>query len=178
MPAPFAVELRPHDPDWIATALREGDSLAALLGPCLVAVHHIGSTAIPAIHAKPVVDLLPVVTDLPALDARRPALEAAGLGWRGEYGLAGRRYCTRDDPATGRRLVQLHFYAAGAPDIARHLAFRDYLNARPDIARAYEAEKQRCRALHPDDSHAYSDCKGDWIRRVEREAMAWAHGSR
>ena len=78
------------------------------------------------------------------------------------------------DPATGRRLVQLHFYAAGAPDIGRHVAFRDHPNARPDVARACEAEKQRCRGIHSGDSHAYSDCKSAWIRRFEREALAWA----
>jgi GrpB-like predicted nucleotidyltransferase (UPF0157 family) len=174
MDTPFAVELCPHDPAWPAAAAAEGRALADLLGPCLVAVHHIGSTAIPAIRAKPIIDLMPVVADLPSLDARRAALEAAGLGWRGEFGLAGRRYCTKDDPVTGRRLAQFHCYAVGDPAIARHLAFRDYLNARPAIARAYEMEKQRCRALHPRDSYAYSDCKHDWIRRIEAEALAWA----
>lgn len=178
MPEAIAVELRPHDPAWPAAAAAEGRALGDLLGPVLLTVHHIGSTAIPAIRAKPILDLMPVVTDLPSLDARRDAIEAAGFRWRGEYGLAGRRYCTKDDPATGRRLAQLHFYAAGDRAIDRHLAFRDYLNAHPAVAGAYQAEKQRCRALHPDDSHAYSDCKHDWIRRTEADALAWACGGR
>ena len=174
MPAPFAVELLPHDPAWPVAAAAEGRALAILLGPCLLAVHDIGSTAIPGICAKPVLDLLPVVTDLPALETHRAALEAAGYCWNGEYGLERRRYCTKDDPVTGRRLVQIHFYAAGDPAIERHLAFRDYLKAHPAVAQDYAAEKQRCRALHPGNSHDYSRCKYDWIGRVEAEALAWA----
>jgi GrpB-like predicted nucleotidyltransferase (UPF0157 family) len=171
MPQPIAVELVPHDPAWAETAEREAARLAAVLGEHLLAVHHVGSTAIPGIRAKPVVDLLPVVDDLAALDDARPRVEALGYAWWGEYGLAGRRYCTRDDPATSRRLVQLHCYQQGSPAIERHVAFRDYLRAHPEIAAAYDAEKERCRERHPADSHAYTDCKDAWIRSIEREAV-------
>jgi len=171
MPPPIPVELWPHDPAWAETAGKEAGRLAALLGDDLVAVHHAGSTAIPGIKAKPIVDLLPVVADLAALDRARAGIEALGYRWWGEYGLPGRRYGTLDDPATGRRLVQLHCYADGSPEIARHVAFRDYLRAYPAVARAYEADKERCRALHPADSHAYSDCKGDFIQQLERNAL-------
>ena len=95
-----------------------------------------------------------------------------GYEWWGEYGLAGRRYCALSEPETGRRLVQLHCYASGSPDIARHLAFRDHLTRHPGIARAYEAEKRRARELHPDNSHAYTEEKAAWIRTMEAEALA------
>jgi GrpB-like predicted nucleotidyltransferase (UPF0157 family) len=133
----------------------------------------VGSTAVPGIVAKPVLDLMPVVTDLAALDERRQSVEALGYECWGELGLRGRRYFTLDDPSTGRRLVQLHCYAAGSPEIERHLAFRDYLLRRPNIARVYEREKLHCRALHPNDSHAYADCKSLWIAETEAEALLW-----
>jgi GrpB-like predicted nucleotidyltransferase (UPF0157 family) len=154
-------------------ATNEGARLAAALGPILLAVHHVGSTAIPGIMAKPIVDLLPVVTDLNALDAHQRKLVALGYAWWGEFGLPGRRYCTRDDAATGQRLTQLHCYVFGSAEINRHLAFRDYLRQQPDVARAYEREKLRCRELHPNDSHAYSDCKSQWIVAIEAEALQW-----
>lgn len=165
--APIAVELVPHDPAWAAAAEAEAAAIRETLGAIVLAVHHIGSTAIPGICAKPILDLIPVVQSLETLDKRRRSMEALGYEWLGELGLPRRRYCRKDDPVTGRRLVQLHCYAAGDPEIGRHLAFRDRLRADPRLSRAYEREKWRCRSLHPSDSHAYSECKGGWIRAVE-----------
>ncbi|WP_249119455.1 MULTISPECIES: GrpB family protein [unclassified Bradyrhizobium] len=135
MPPPFKVELKSHDPKWASKAEDEGQALAARMGACLLNVHHIGSTAIPDIHAKPILDLMPVVTSLAELDERKPHIETLGYEWWGEFGLPGRRYYTKSDPDTGRRLVQLHCYARGSPEITRHLAFREYLRGHPEVAR-------------------------------------------
>lgn len=172
MPPPFKVELVDHDPRWSATAQTEASVLHAALGPTLLTVHHVGSTAIPGLRAKPILDLLPVVRSLDEIEVGRKDLEQVGYEWWGEFGLHGRRYATRTDAVTGRRLIQLHCYVAGAPDIERHVAFRDYLRTKPDLVVAYEREKARCRALHPDNSHAYGACKSAWIDAVEAAALA------
>lgn len=167
------VELVPHSPQWAEMARDETARLRDALGSVLVTVHHIGSTSIPGIMAKPIIDLIPVAVGLDALDAAQPKLEALGYRWFGEFGLPGRRYCWRKDPMTGKRAVQLHCYAKGWPEIDRHLAFADYLRAHPAIAKDYEAEKVRAAALHPDNTLDYNAAKDGWIKRTEADALIW-----
>lgn len=166
------VELVAHDRGWAARAAKESARIVVALGDAAVIVHHVGSTAIPGIRAKPIIDLLPEVTSLDALDARAGALRALGYEWRGEFGIVRRRYCTLDDPSNGKRAVQLHCFASGHPEIDRMLTFRDYLRAHADEARAYEAEKERCRRLHADDTMAYAEAKNAWIRACDGRAAA------
>lgn len=143
-----------------------------VLGSIIVAVHHIGSTAVPGLAAKPIIDLMPLVTDLTSLDRERLRVEALGYDWHGELGISGRRYCTLSSEA-GMRIVQLHFFQADSPEVWRHIAFRDYLREHPDVAAAYDGEKRRARDLHPNDSHAYTDEKSAWIRDMEAKALIW-----
>ena len=79
MPPPIPVELRQHDPCWAENARREAARLTAAIGEVIVAVHHVGSTAIPGIRAKPILDLMPVVFSHPEFENFRSTLE--GLGY-------------------------------------------------------------------------------------------------
>lgn len=166
------VELVPHNPGWHLLANQQSRLLADALGDLLVTVHHIGSTAIPSIAAKPILDLIPVVKSLEEFDQHRNSMEALGYQWRGEYGLVGRRYCTKADAVTGLKSIHLHVYQLGSAAIDRHVAFRNYLLKRPELAQAYYQEKVRCQGLHHCDSQAYSQCKSEWIKLVEAEALS------
>jgi GrpB-like predicted nucleotidyltransferase (UPF0157 family) len=171
MPPPIPVILAPYNPDWPHMAASQAVRLR-VLGPTLVTVHHIGSTSVPGLAAKPIIDLMPLVTNLVDLDRQRRNVEGLGFEWHGEFGISGRRYCTLSDQ-TGTRLVQLHFFSADSPEVDRHIAFRDYLRSHSDAAAAYEKEKRRARDLHSKDSHAYTDEKAAWIRATEAKALAW-----
>jgi len=171
MPRPVA--LAPYTSNWAVQAAALIESIHAAAPGVFQAVHHIGSTAVPGLSAKPVIDLLGETGSLAMIDAARPALEGLGYRWRGENGMTGRRYFTWDDPGTGARGVHLHVHAAHDPALAWHLAFRDRLRADPVVAAAYEREKARCAALHPGDSGAYAACKKAWTDRVAAEAVGW-----
>ena len=171
MPPPIPVVLVEYDVEWPAKAAKLVEDLQ-VLGPTLLAVEHIGSTAIPGMAAKPIVDLMPLVTTLADLDRQRSRAEALGYQWHGELGIPGRRYCTLSKEG-GVRIAQLHFFEAESPYVTRHLAFRDYMRSHPEAAKAYESEKRRAQKLHPNDSHAYTDEKSAWIRVVEADALIW-----
>ncbi len=173
-PERLPVELVPHRPEWAAMARDEAKRLREAIGEnILIEIHHIGSTAIPGIHAKPTVDLMPLVTNLSELDARKADVCALGYEWRGEFGISGRRFLTRMSDDRRQRLFNVHCFEASMPDVDRHLAFRDYMLTHPGRAKAYEAEKFRARDMQPDDTLAYSQEKGPWIKAAEQEALAW-----
>jgi GrpB-like predicted nucleotidyltransferase (UPF0157 family) len=159
-------------PHWAVAFEHESARWHSLLGDALLAVHHIGSTAVPGLAAKPIIDLLPVVQNLAAVDELTPQIIAAGYGAWGECGLSGRRYFTRDG-GEGRRLYNIHLYAKHDPAIERHLAFRDYLISHPAFRNDYEALKRAAFAAHPSDIAAYNDAKSAWLREHEQLAVAW-----
>ena len=90
------VEVVPHDPRWRDAFEAEAKHVAAALGENVVAIHHIGSTAIPNIFAKPVIDLLVEVRDITEVDGQSSAMESLGYEVMGEYGIHGRRYFRKE----------------------------------------------------------------------------------
>ena len=168
---PIPVVLVQYDPALPQTAENLADQLRHI-SQNILEVHHIGSTSIPGLAAKPIIDLLPVVKSLKKLDQSRKQIEVLGFHWHGEYGIRDRRFCTLSN-SEGVRIAHLHFFETDSLHITRHLAFRDYLRAHPQIAAEYEAEKHCARKLHPNNSHDYSDEKAHWIKTVEARALSW-----
>lgn len=165
-----------HDPDWTRKFDSEAVVLRDALGSALVALHHIGSTSIPGICAKPVIDVLAEIDSLDGLDERAHRMVEVGYEAMGEYGIPGRRYFRRDD-ARGVRETQVHAFVTGSEAAVRHLAFRDYLRANPAVAQEYSELKLRLASRHPTNMEAYMDGKNPFIRETERVALAWRRSS-
>jgi GrpB-like predicted nucleotidyltransferase (UPF0157 family) len=170
------VEVVPHSPGWAAQFQAEADRLTAVLGGEVVAVHHIGSTAIPGISAKPIIDILLEVRGVERLDYLGPEMAALGYEGRGEFGLPGRRYFARS--TDGRRTHQIHAYTTGNPELERHLAFRDYMLSHPDDAEAYGRLKESLAEEFPTDIEGYMDGKDPFIKEMEKQALAWSRWRR
>jgi GrpB-like predicted nucleotidyltransferase (UPF0157 family) len=166
------VVLAPHNPRWAEMAAEEIARINAVIGSAVLRVEHIGSTSIPGIAAKPTIDLMPVVRTDFAPERCQAAMESLNYLWRGEFGIPGRGYCVRE--RDGKRLFHVHIFAEGDENIARHIAFRDYLRAHPEEAQAYEAAKRAAATAHPGNSMAYNGHKSDWVRACVDRAMAWA----
>lgn len=159
-----------HERAWSIEFERIARDVREALGVSVVAVHHIGSTAIPGVTwAKPVIDLLVELDRLQHADQSASRLAPEGFEPRGEYGITGRRYFVR--PAgSGLSRVHLHIYEVGNDQVDRHLAFRDYLRAHPDEAEAYSALKRRLAEVHASDKASYQAGKADFTVRIEELA--------
>lgn len=165
------VRVTDYDPRWADLFAREAAAIRAVLGENCVAVHHIGSTAVPGLAAKPVIDMMPVVHSLAAADAQSAAFEALGYECMGEFGIAGRRYYRKGGD---ERTHQIHIFAEGdVRNIGRHLAVRGYLRTHPAEAEAYGALKRELAARFPEDIEGYCDGKDAFVRGLERRALAW-----
>lgn len=170
------VRVVPYDFGWPRLFELERGRIEFALGNAVVALHHIGSTAIPGIPAKPIIDILLEASSLAEVDRRAPRMESLGYEAKGEFGIAGRRYFRRDDE-WGVRTHQVHAFAVGNEDIVRHLAFRDYMIAHPQIARLYGELKRQLAERHPNDMGAYSEAKDGFVREHQSKALLW-HASR
>lgn len=167
------VFLEPHNPCWAEEFTRESSLVANVLGELLVvAMHHIGSTVIPVIRAKPIIDMLAVVSDVSLLDEASPRLEALGYEVMGEFGIPGRRYFRKNN-AAGTRTHQIHAFQAGSPQIQRYMSFRDFMRAHPDCAQQYDALKHRLAEQYPNDIASYTDGKDEFIREMDARAARW-----
>jgi GrpB-like predicted nucleotidyltransferase (UPF0157 family) len=144
--------------------------LEEALGPVAVRIEHVGSTAIPGLAAKPVIDIQVSVADVDDEDAFKAPIE--GLGFLLRWVEPGHRYF-RPPPGLPRD-YQLHVCSVGSEWERVHLLFRDYLRAHPDVAARYEALKRELAARHTDGRVAYNDAKAPFIDATVKRAAEWA----
>ncbi|NDJ17938.1 GrpB family protein [Myxacorys almedinensis] len=166
------VEVVPPNSAWREEFSAESKRIALVMGENIVTIHHIGSTAIPGIYAKPVIDFLIEVKDINETDAQTAAMAAIGYEAMGEFGLPGRRYFRKEQPS-GIRTHHVHTYEIGSPEINRHLAFRDYMIAHPDVAQQYSELKRELAKQYPQNIEGYMDGKDEFVQMVEKKALEW-----
>lgn len=164
------IELVDHNPLWEEKFKAEAALIKNIFGPQMVSLHHIGSTAIPGIKAKPIIDLLGEVKDIRAVTSFNEQMSAIGYQAKGEMGITGRQYFRK-----GNGIVHthhLHIFQAGHPEIRRHLAFVDYLKSHPSEAQEYSTLKVRLVEEFRSNPEGYTDAKTDFIRAIDIKAIA------
>ncbi|GGL62352.1 hypothetical protein GCM10007968_27920 [Sporolactobacillus putidus] len=162
----------PFQDEWKQAYEREAGRLSHVLSPVIAAIHHIGSTAIPGVAAKPTIDILAEVSDLNEVDKKNEPMSKIGYEAFGEYGIKGRRYFCKTD-AEGSHLVHVHVFAAGTEEVIRHLAFRDYLATHKEDADFYSALKQELASQFPNDIQSYCIGKDAAAEKIEKLALQW-----
>ena len=158
------IVLAPPDPQWPAQFAAERDAIAAALAPWLAgAPEHIGSTAVPGLPAKPIIDIMaPVVS----LDASRAAIAAAASLQYAYFAYQADRMHWFCKPGPVNRTHHLHLVPVGSALWRERLAFRDALRADTALRDAYADLKRRLAAAHPQDREAYTDAKGPFVAAV------------
>ncbi len=164
-----------YDPRWSERAEAEIAMLRGVLGDAVVRAHHIGSTAVPGLAAKPVIDLLLEVRAQSPLDALDDAMRSIGYVPRGEFGIPGRRYYPKGGNA---RTYHVHAFVTGDLHVLEHLAFRDYLRSHPDVAAEYARVKRQAAARCRHDADGYVAFKHGFVSGTVQAALHWAGSGR
>jgi GrpB-like predicted nucleotidyltransferase (UPF0157 family) len=162
MAKPDPIVIVAYDPRWPQQFEELRARIQTALGELAIAIHHVGSTAVPGLAAKPIIDLDVVIASRAMLPAAIAALAALGYSHQGDLGIPGRE-AFRSTHAVRHNL---YVCADGAEPLRKHLAFRDQLRAHPDAAAAYAALKKGLAERHRDNRDAYTDGKTELVRKI------------
>ena len=157
-----------YDPAWPEAFGRLEEGLRGALGGYIVGVEHVGSTSVPGLAAKPVIDLDVVISSRVVFPGVRERLASLGYTHRGNLGLPGREAF---GPPGGER-HHLYVCSVDTPNLHNHLLLRDYLRAHAEVAAAYGTLKRELARRHPHDVDAYIEGKTDFIERALEQARS------
>lgn len=166
------IEVLPYNPSWAAQFKSEVALITPILSSNLLAIEHIGSTAVPNLAAKPVIDILLEVNSLDVLDTCNEALQHIGYKAKGENGITGRRYFQKGGD---NRSHHIHAFVKGDEQLFKHRVFRDYLIAFPSIANDYAKVKLNAATNCNNNSALYCEMKNDFIAEHLANAVKWAN---
>ncbi len=161
-----------YDPRWPAMYEEERQRILDATGDLIVAMEHIGSTAVPGVGAKPIIDLMAAVDSLADAEKCIEPLKTVGYEYVPEYNeiMPERRYFHKGPPA--RRTHHLHMVELTGDFWTRHLLFRDYLRAHPKEAQEYHRLKKELSARYGRDREGYTEAKASFIESVIAKAQA------
>jgi GrpB-like predicted nucleotidyltransferase (UPF0157 family) len=167
-----AIELAAYSAEWPQRFAAEHFTLNLIFPAPTFRIEHIGSTSVPGLAAKPIIDILLGAPSLAQIEARITAIEANGYRYRPEFEtvLPQRRYFVK--PKDLPRSFHVHAVELESAFWVEHLLFRDALRALPALAAEYGALKHALASRHRDDRGAYTDAKAPFIRSVIERAKA------
>ena len=158
-----------YDPEWPLKYERERKAIAEILDGNGISIYHIGSTSVPGLAAKPIIDMMAVVRSLEKVDDARGKFSELGYEYLGEFGIAGRRYFRKGGD---ERTHQIHIFQADAwNNIERHLAFRYYMRTHEKERTEYAKIKTALAQRFPYDIDGYCDGKDAFVREMEKRAL-------
>ena len=157
------IHLTEYDPQWPKQFEAEAEILGELLGDTALAIHHIGSTAVAGLDAKPVIDLMVEVTDLETVQSMTDEFNKAGYEVLGESGIPGRHFVTRNSDR--ERTHDIHFFQTGHIEIEQMILFRDRMRENPIEAEAYSKLKNELAKQYRHDPIRYTQEKTEFIMK-------------
>jgi len=163
------VQLVTHHPKWPEHFSKEQQLLFRILGEKALDISHIGSTSIPGMPAKPILDILAAVKMLSDVEAFTQDLNKIGYEDKGDGGVPGRRFFVKGTEA--KRTHHLNFCELNSFFWRSHIAFRDYLEQHPEIAREYSALKQGLADIFPNDRGSYTAGKEEFVHSILDRAI-------
>ncbi len=166
-----------YNPEWKQMFWEETKKIQAILGKNLITIHHIGSTSVEGLKAKPIIDIMPIVRDINLVDHFKCKFEAIGYEYLGEFGIQGRRYLRKlkiINENMYEDVIHVHIFdEESKEDIKRHLAVRDYLKSHADIANQYAELKSQLAKEFAYDNDSYCDGKDEFVKQMEKDALKW-----
>ena len=160
----------PHENHWSEKFQMEAKRLKSAM-PETVKIYHIGSTSVPGLAAKPIIDMIMEVENIERVDGWNERFIELGYIVKGENGISRRRYYIHGTEE--KRSYHLHVFEKGNPEIVRHLAFRDYMMAHCEEAEAYATLTKELAEKYTYDGELYTEGKNEFVRNVDEKAKEW-----
>ena len=161
-----------YDPNWVNQFNDIKNFLMGIFGDAVVQIEHVGSTSIPGMKAKPIIDVLVVVNNMQDFAKEKEQMVSAGYEWGANY-IAPNTLLFFKANTDGEKLENIHVCEAGSPKERQFIVMRDFFRAHPEKAKQYSDLKDLNSKLYPNDYPAYREAKTQFLTQAEQEAYEW-----